>query len=73
MATKHTDGCFQHAEDDEELFTLLARDASAPDLVEAWADKREQRDGTTEQVAEARDCARKMREWRLKNRPGKPP
>lgn len=73
MATKHTDGCFQRAEDDEPLFTLLARDATAPNLVELWADLRAERDGETEQVREARECARQMREWRAKNRPQKTP
>lgn len=68
MATKHTDGCFQHAEDDEPLFTLLARDASAPSLVALWADLREKRDGLTLQVREARLCAEQMREWRMDNR-----
>jgi hypothetical protein len=70
MAFKHSDACLQRAEDDEPLFTLLARDASAPDLVELWAYRRARRDGETAQVLEARDCARQMREWRLANRKG---
>lgn len=69
MATKHDDSCFQKAEDDEPLFTLLARDETASMLVELWAYIRLQRDGYTDQVAEAYLCARQMREWRVKNRP----
>lgn len=69
MATKHDDGCFQRAEDDEPLFTLLARDASAPLLVEQWARQRQERDGLTEQVQDAYRTAEQMREWRSKNRP----
>lgn len=72
MATKHDDGCFQHAEDDEPLFTLLARDASVPELVERWADIRERRDGVTAQVLDARETADKMRAWRKLHRPEKP-
>lgn len=68
MATKHDDSCFQKAEDDEPLFTLLARDKTAPLLVELWARLREQRDGYTDQVAEALNTAADMRAWREKNR-----
>ena len=69
MAFKGRDACLDKAEADEPLFTLLARDASAPFLVEMWADMREMRDGPTDQVEEARECARKMRLWRKRNRP----
>lgn len=69
MAFKGQDACLDKAEADEPLFTLLARDVSAPRLIERWADIREQRDGLTDQVIEARDCAWAMRAWRVKNRP----
>jgi hypothetical protein len=77
MGTKLTemrDGCFAKALDDEEMFVLLARDVSAPDKVEEWADARAQeiRDGKRpasdmEQVTEAYGCADKMRVWRKAN------
>ena len=69
MAFKGKDACLDKAEADEPLFTLLARDVSAAILVELWASLREQRDGLTEQVVEARTCASKMRLWRKRNRP----
>lgn len=80
MGTKNNPGefdCYEHAEPDEPLFTLLARDAVAPNIVDAWADAREKRLHTLidqvsgsevvdelDQIAEARRCAEQMREWR---------
>lgn len=34
--------CYAKAEDDEPMFTLLARDPQAPSLVRQWADRRNQ-------------------------------
>lgn len=42
MGTKRDgDMCYDAALPNEPMFVLLARDASAPDLVRKWADKRE--------------------------------
>lgn len=68
MATKHTDTCFQRAEDDEELFTLLARDPDAPEVVEFWAALRVRREGSTEKVRGADQVAEDMRKWRHRKR-----
>lgn len=46
MGTKNDPGafdCYEHAEPDEPMFTLLARDVTAPATVEAWASYRETR------------------------------
>lgn len=75
--------CYSNAEPDEPMFTLLARDATAPDVVCSWADLREMRlrakwDNETtvgevmaelEQIAEARRCAEAMKDWRAEHRP----
>ena len=78
MGTKNQPGkfdCFGNAEPDEPMFILLARDASAPDLVDKWADRRRKliNEGKKPQsdmamVIEAEDCAIAMRDWRAKNR-----
>lgn len=71
MGTKNRPGaydCHEKAEPDEPLFTLLARDASAPALIEMWADAREKRGEEAGVVAEARECAEQMRAWRDHNR-----
>jgi hypothetical protein len=72
MGTKNNPGaydCYENAEPDEPMFILLARDAGAPALVEAWAMARELRGEDPAKVQEARDLADAMRVWREKNRP----
>lgn len=69
MATKHTDSCFQHAEDDEPLFTLLARDPLAPVVIGVWALLRQETGG--DKVTEALEVAEQMKEWRHVRRPHK--
>lgn len=71
MATKHDDGCFQKAEDDEPLFTLLARDPAAPLLVRDWARHAVTMGQPQERIDEALQCADAMDEWRNRNRPHK--
>lgn len=71
MATKHTDGCFQHAEDDEPLFTLLARDPAAPGLVRQWAEKAELLGQPEEKIADALAVADQMDVWLEQRRPHK--
>lgn len=77
MGTRTTelrDGCFARALDDEPMFVLLARDESAPGVVDAWADNREHEIHNNRRpssdlavVQEARQCARNMRAWREAN------
>jgi hypothetical protein len=77
MATKLNPGrfdCYANALPEEPMFILLARDPSAPSLIEWWADNRESAidqklrpEGDRAMVAEARQCATNMREWRKAN------
>lgn len=66
MGTKNNPGtydCYANAHPDEPMFILLGRDPYAPDLVEAWADRREAERGPSTKVDEARACAEAMRRW----------
>jgi hypothetical protein len=77
MGTKNQPGkwdCYQNAMPDEPMFILLARDPSAPDLVEDWATQRTKeiaggrRPSSDEaMVDEAISCAANMRHWRVVN------
>lgn len=79
MGTKNDPGkfdCYANAEPDEPMFILLARDTSAPAIVEQWARMRAMAiaDGRkpasdAPMVSEALICAGKMRAWRKANRP----
>jgi len=75
VGTKNDPGnfdCYANAEPDEPMFILLARDKSAPDVIDLWADIREEKDedgSETQKVINARDIANDMREWRKANRP----
>ncbi len=67
-------GCFARAMDDEPMLVLLARDTSAPDLADAWADRREadiqagrKPASDMQQVQEVREIAQRMRAWREAN------
>lgn len=74
MSTKENPGtfdCLKNAMPGEEMFVLLARDPSAPECVEVWCQKwvRAIVDGARpfgdiKQIAEAYDCAHRMRTWR---------
>lgn len=77
MGSKNQPGefdCYTNALPDEPMFILLGRDPDAPNLVEHWADGR-QADidagnrplSDAAMVAEARECAQKMRDWRDAN------
>lgn len=78
MGTKVEPGkydCYGAAKDDEPLFTLLARDGSAPRLVEAWAQLRQNAIAAgvapstdIEKVEDARQCAVAMRQWHFANK-----
>lgn len=68
MATKENPGafdCYANAEPNEPMFVLLGRDKHAPALVEAWAMQRENAGEDPAKVAEARECARSMRRFRV--------
>jgi len=77
MGTKNNPAefdCYANALPDEPMFILLARDPSAPGLVEDWASIRnkechEGRRPMSDQamVREALECAAKMVEWRKAN------
>lgn len=77
MGTKTNPGkhdCHANALPDEPMFVLLARDPSAPLLIEDWADTRERAIETggrprsdEAMVEEARTCADEMRTWRRAN------
>lgn len=77
MGTKNNPAefdCYANALPDEPMFILLARDPAAPDIVEQWARGREWQinsgkkpETDRQMVAEALECAAKMREWRNQN------
>lgn len=79
MASKANPGkfdCYANAEPDEPMFVLLARDASAPELVEMWAARRFEAiqagtkpESDSAMIGEALECVKAMRAWRIKNRP----
>lgn len=79
MATKLNPGtydCYENAKPDEPMFVLLARDPSAPALVEEWArrrgeliDRGEKPESDRPMIAEALSCATAMREWRVSSWP----
>lgn len=69
MGTKDNPGtfdCYEKAEPDEPMFILLARDPDAPELVELWAEMRQNREDPNDddQIREAKECATAMRLWR---------
>jgi len=69
MGTKTQPGkfdCHAKAEDDEPMFTLLARDPLAPALVRLWTEARMQAARTErdiEKAEEALACADAMERW----------
>lgn len=77
MGSKNEPGkydCYGNALPDEPMFILLARDPSAPSLIEWWADNRESAidqnlrpESDRAMVNEARQCAKNMRDWRADN------
>lgn len=64
MSTKNNpnglDNCYDRADPDEELFTLLGRDRHGSALVHLWALMREKEGEELTVVAEARGCAERM-------------
>ncbi len=71
MGSKNEPGkfdCYSHAEPDEPMFILLARDKHAPRLVREWARLRDVAGENPEKVREAFDCADAMEVWHMKHR-----
>lgn len=77
MGTKNNPGafdCYEHAEDDEPMFVLLARDEIAPYLVRRWAQLHKsqrlhlRRGEYDTKELEALDCAAAMEAWRKEHR-----
>lgn len=67
MGTKANPGkydCYAKLEEDEPYFLVKATDPLAPILVEMWASIAELHRTSDEKIAEARDCANTMRQWR---------
>lgn len=77
MGTKNNpapNDCYTRALPDEPMFTLLARDPGAPDLIRLWARQRGvhidaglRPETDREVVKEAYDCAAAMVDWRAEN------
>lgn len=66
MGTKNNPGnydCYAHADPDEPMFVLLARDKHAPVLVWLWTVLRELDNEDPAKVKEARDCIEAMFMW----------
>lgn len=71
MGTKNDPGpydCLAKVEPDEPLFTLIARDPLAPQLVRSWADRAAANGEDPAKVEEARRCAAQMEVWRRLHR-----
>lgn len=71
MGTKNNPGrydCYAKAEPDEPMFTLLARDPTAPAAVRLWAAQKWQEGESPEKIAEARAIADAMEAWRKEHR-----
>lgn len=66
MSTKNSPGkfdCYAAAQPNEPMFILLGRDPFAAQLVQLWAEAREQSGEDPEKVAEARESAQRMYDW----------
>jgi hypothetical protein len=82
MGTKNNPGkfdCYADADDDEPMFVLLARDATAPSIVREWAYMRsdainrgEKPESDRATVIEAFACSDAMDTWRKASRPDDP-
>lgn len=73
MGTKNNPGkfdCYANADPDEPMFILLGRDKFGPLLVRLWALLRWLTGESAAKVAEARQCANAMCEFRRKRKSG---
>ncbi len=71
MGTKSDPGtydCWAKALPDEPVFVFLGRDVHAPDAIRLWADLREQEEGPSDKVDEARALADGMERWAAQRR-----
>ena len=67
MATKNNPGqfdCYDKAEPDEPIFTLLGRDEDAPLLIQIWVELRRRRHENNAVLAEALSCMFAMQAYR---------
>jgi hypothetical protein len=80
MGTKNNPGkydCYANAEPDEPMFTLLARDPAAPQVIAYWTQLRAEMielklkpQSDYEMLDEAVKCASEMQAWRMNRRHG---
>lgn len=66
ISTKHTSQCLRKAKDDEPIFVLRSKDATAPKIVRAWASVNQEFQ-PEEKVKGARDLAEEMEAWHREN------
>jgi len=69
MSTKEqkNNTCYENAKQDEPMFTLIARDKLAPEIVREWAYRALASGTPIEKVTEARRVADEMENWQIKN------
>ena len=67
MAFKGHDDCLKKGGGDEPVFTLRARDVTAPDVVRLWAVNAASRGVSVEKCREACECATSMERWQEKH------
>lgn len=68
-ALSRGEGCIGKSQDDEPMFTIVARDVLSSETVRAWANMLVARGvpGNHPKVIEARACANEMESWRDAN------
>lgn len=59
--------CYENAKPNEPMFTLLARDKLAPEIVREWAYRALAAGTPMEKVTEARRVADEMENWQIEN------
>jgi len=67
------EGCLGRSQDDEPVFTLVARDATASMAVRRWAETLRVKVGVSEKVTSAMDQSFAMDDWRAAHGGGKLP
>ena len=65
--TRRAFGCFQKVRHDEPLFTLLARDKFAPQVLRYWAQLVQEERGPIPKVIDTLKCADQMEHWQSHN------
>ncbi len=67
MANKHTEQCLMNSADDEPVFTLCARDVTAPAAVRDWAARAAFAGAPPEKTGAAYRIAVEMETWQQAN------